>query len=307
MLDRASRRGSSHNKADAVAVINPSFLLLGGDNFTSISKYISYVNSLPMLTEDQENDLIDKFYNYNNKDAGQQIIMSHLRLVVKIAMEFRRYKMHMMEMIAEGNYGLLKALQKFDLGKGVRFSTYAMLWIKSYIQDFIVKNRSIIKIGSTALQKKIIYNLAKVKTALGVVDSGSYNKNIQEIADTFGTSTRELEYISNVMSGTQSLNTKVFDDEVSELIDVISDEDNQSPEALTLTAMDSPERTLQAALFSLDERERRIITARRLTDEPATLKDLSTELNVSQERVRQIEEKALTKLKKFLKDRDLTS
>ena len=248
------------------------------DNF---STYMHKVNSFPILKTEEEQLLLKKYLTNNDITAAHQLITSHLRLVVSIAVKFRSYGLPLMDLIAEGNIGLMKAVKKFKPTKGNRLSTYAMWWIKAMIQDYILKSWSILKISSSVLQKKLFSSVAKLKEQISTSNKSGpiSDANFQAI----------------------SLNNKLSNDGTTEIIDTIADQSISTEEvSINKQQQHIRKKALLKALSTLNEREKKIITFRKLAEKPTTLEELSIKFQVSSERIRQIEEVALKKIKNFI-------
>jgi RNA polymerase sigma-32 factor len=237
-----------------------------------------------MLSEEEEKMLLQNFIEKNEREAGQKVLIAHLRLVVKIAMEFKRFTNSLIDLIAEGNYGLMRALQKFSLEKNVRFSTYATIWIKACIQDFLLRAKSVIRIGKTALQKKILYNYSKSQNE-------TEGSNVEQIAVDLGVNTRDVQEV-------KSLTNIGFIDGENE------DVEGENLEKKFLYSNIFTKDKIEQALNSLDETEKFVIEKRILLEEPSKLSCLAASLGLSTERVRQIQQKAVEKLKKNLNKKD---
>lgn len=269
---------------------------------SELSAYISKINNFAYLTEEEERDLALSYKNGNIKDA-EKLVTSHLRLVVKIAYTYRNYGLSMMDLICEGNLGLMQAVKKFDVSKGFRLSTYAMWWIKAYIQDYILKSYSLVKIGSSALQKKLFFNLGKVKQKLRLYDQDCLTDKSELIARELGVSSDDVRNMdARLSNGDIYLSEKVGnDDDAGELIDIIEDKsENQEMICINNQEHDTRLSKLQAAITQLNEREQFVIQNRKLTETPLTLEDISEIYGISKERVRQIEARAMEKLQEFV-------
>jgi RNA polymerase sigma-32 factor len=280
-----------------------TMLLTQTNNITAknaISQYISYVNSIPLLTESEEKTLLHDFVINGNQNSGKKVAEAHLRVVVKIAMEFRAYCQNLWDMIAEGNIGLLKALKNFSLEKDVRFVTYAMLWVRASIQEFVLRTSSMLKINIGQMQKKILFNLSKVKSAINKYSNKECTT--KEIANILQVPESEIIDIANAVSSAEvSLNTNTNEDSDSTIQDITPAEIN-SPEQdfLSTQTQNENKKAITTAFKGLNERERIIITKRFLAKKQSTLLDLSKDFGISVERVRQIEAAALQKMKKLL-------
>jgi RNA polymerase sigma-32 factor len=265
-------------------------------NYSNVHEYIRYVNSIPMLTLEEEVALLTEFANGNQK-SGKKVAEAHLRLVIKTALEFKSYYSNLWDIIAEGNIGLLMALRNFSLKKDVRFSTYAMLWIKSSIQEFILKSSSILKISIGAVQKKIMFNLGKVKKALEKYKSQECTN--AQIADILQVPESEIIYITDALaSKNSSLDAKTNDDSGGTLQDITASE-IQTPEEIHSENAEQKNNALivKKSLAKLNERERFVIVQRFLAKNVETLSSIAKKLGVSVERVRQIEGIALKKMR----------
>lgn len=266
-------------------------------------QYLREIQKFPILTPEQEYEYAVRFARNNDKEAGKILIQSHLRLVVKIAYKFKNYGLPASDLVAEGNIGLIQALKKFEPEKGFRFSTYAMWWIRAFIQDYVLRSWSMVKIGTTSAQKKLFFNLNKIKKKLGINHSDNQisSENIAKIANDLNVSKEEvLDMDSRLTQSDKSLNSKFNDDE-TEIGDQMSDNSPSQEEI----AIKNQEISRQKALFKkafdqLNDREKEIILKRQLIDDPQTLEELSQYFKVSRERIRQIEENAIKKIKKFI-------
>jgi RNA polymerase sigma-32 factor len=272
---------------------------LTGDS--TLSNYIEKVNKFPYLTQEEEHSLAVQLQETGDIEAAHKLVTSHLRLVVKIAAGFRNYGLPMVELISEGNIGLMQAVKKFDNTKGFRLSTYAMWWIKAAMQEYVLHSWSLVKIGTTAAQKKLFFNLRKMKNRLEKVDNKSLSpKEIAQIATELNVTEREvIDMDSRLSQGDQSLNTPILgrEDESGEMIDLIAG--NEIAQDVILAERQEKKMRhgmLIKAMSSLNDRERDIITERRLKEHPTTLEDLSKTYDISRERIRQIENRAMEKL-----------
>ena len=271
-----------------------------------LSHYLAEVRKFPMLSKQQEQKLANSWYYDRDRQAAHTIVTSHLRLVVKIAAGYKGYGLPFSDLISEGNVGLMQAVKKFDPRKGFRVSTYAMWWIKASIQEFILKSWSLVKVGTTAGQKKLFFNLRKLKGQMEAYEDGDLSPaQVTEIATTLDVSEEEVVSMNRRMAGgDHSLNAPLKDDTGSnEWMDMLQDE-TQNQEAYVMESDETSKRQglLNNALVILNERERAIFTARRLSDEPLTLEDLSQKYAISRERVRQIENRAYEKVQKAVTD-----
>lgn len=280
--------------------------LLNGLDFspeTNFSRYLKKIGSIPMMTPEEEIDLTTRYIKKQDQKIAYRIISSHLRLVAKIAFGFKGYKLPLGEVISEGNLGLINALAKFDPSKGFRFSTYAIWWIRAYIQKYVLNSWSLVKIGTTAAQKKLFFNLRKAKEELELMDDRNMNdKILQELANVLNVSVKEVKDMNQRMSGRDgSLNVAIDSSEESgkELMDFIADKKpNQEEVYSRQQVLRERKKLFNEALKVLNERERDILQKRRLEQIPMTLDDLSKIYDISKERVRQIEVSAIEKIQK---------
>ncbi|NBX52758.1 MAG: RNA polymerase sigma factor RpoH [Proteobacteria bacterium] len=283
-------------------------LLTQNKNIKSDDSFVNYLREIqkfPILSPEQEYDYAIRFAEQNDKEAGKILIQSHLRLVVKIAKKYRNYGLPQADLVAEGNMGLIHALKKFEPHKGFRFSTYSMWWIRAFIQDYVLRSWSLVKIGTTSAQKKLFFNLNKIKKRLGIYnnDVAIPHEKVENIAETLSVSSQEvIDMNTRMTQGDSSLNKKIGNDEDSvEMADLMSDEAPSQEEI----AIDNQEKSRQRELFKkafdkLNLREQEIIFKRQLAQDSQTLEELSQHFKVSRERIRQIEENAIKKLKKFI-------
>lgn len=275
-----------------------------------LTKYIEEVNHFPYLEQDEEYYLAKKWTEEEDIEAAHQLVTSHLRLVVKIAMGFRGYGLPLLEMISEGNVGLMQAVKKFEPEKGFRLSTYAIWWIKASIQEYILRSWSLVKIGTTASQKRLFFGLRKIKKRLQKIDNNSLShKDVATIAHELDVSEKDvIDMNMRLTFHDQSLNNPVGNDEEgsgSELIDFLEDNENNQ-EILIAENQDlsHKRKALGAAMDRLNPREQYIIEHRKLKEEPDTLEDLSMHFGISRERVRQIEARAMEKLQHMVQEQD---
>lgn len=271
-----------------------------------LSRYLSEIRKFPMLSKEEEFMLAKRWQEHQDSEAAEKMVTSHLRLVAKIANGYRGYGLPMAEVISEGNVGLMQSVKKFDPEKGFRLATYAMWWIRASIQEYILRSWSLVKIGTTAAQKKLFFNLRRVKGEIQAIDEGELKpEQVTEIAKRLNVSEDEVRSMNGRMSGSDaSLNTPVGDDnDTAEWQDWLQDE---TPSYESKHA-DKEEYTarlelLGVAMEVLSDREREILTLRRLTESPKTLEDLSEQFGVSRERIRQIEVRAVEKLTVAMRD-----
>jgi RNA polymerase sigma-32 factor len=266
-----------------------------------LARYLQEIRKFPMLEPCEEYMLAKSWQEHTDQDAAEKLVTSHLRLVARIAMGYRGYGLPIGEVISEGNVGLMQAVKRFDPDKGFRLATYAMWWIRASIQEYILRSWSLVKMGTTAAQKKLFFNLRRAKSQLQALDEGDLRPDqVQTIARRFGVSEADVVSMNRRLGGDASLNAPVrADAEAGEWQDWLVDDGPSQEDQLAENQELSQRRSyLSSALSSLNDRERRIFEARRLTDNPATLEDLSTEFGVSRERIRQIEVRAFEKVQK---------
>ena len=271
----------------------------------SLSRYLNDIKKFPMLEADEEFTLAKDYVDSGDKGAAHKLVTSHLRLVAKIAMGYRGYGLPIGEVISEGNVGLMRAVQKFDPDRGFRLATYAMWWIRAQIQEYILRSWSLVKIGTTAAQKKLFFNLRRLKGEINAIDGGALKpEQVSEIAERLGVENDDVTMMEGRMSGGDaSLNApvKAGEDGDGEWQDWLEDE-AATPEMVVVedSERDARRKVLVAAMGGLNERERDILMARRLADPPQTLEELAQEHDVSRERIRQIETRAFEKLRKAI-------
>ena len=265
----------------------------------SLVSYMEQIKKFPVLSEEQEQKLVTDFQEKGDMSAAQILVTSHLRLAAKIAFAYRHYGLPLADIISEANIGLMQAVKKFDLSKKVRLATYAMWWIKAAINDYILRSWSLVKIGTRAAQKKLFYNLSRIKARLGLYENKELEpETVKTIAKELVVSEDEVKEMNSRLSGDKSLNVAVSDDDEDEQIDFLVDKSQNIEENLARRQEVSYKaKVLQSCLEKLSEREQYIIKNRMLTDSPITLEDLGAKFNVSRERIRQIEKSAFDKLK----------
>ncbi len=271
-----------------------------GNSEASLNRYLSEIRKYPMLSPEQEYMLAKRYSEHGDPDAARQLVTSHLRLVAKIAMGYRGYGLPVSELISEGNIGLMQGVKKFEPDRGFRLATYAMWWIKASMQEFILRSWSLVKMGTTAAQKKLFFNLRRMKKNLDAYEDADLRpEDLTKIAHDLGVSETEVVNMNRrmMMGGDASLNISISDDGEGQWQDMLADQGPLQDE-LVSTAQETQWRhaLLAEAMSSLNERERDILSERRLVDEPKTLEELSQIYNVSRERVRQIEVRAFEKL-----------
>jgi len=267
----------------------------------SLSLYLQEIKRFPILTANEEYMLAKRYKEHGDTEAAHKLVTSHLRLVAKIAMGYRGYGLPITDLISEGNVGIMQAVKKFDPEKGFRLATYAMWWIRAQIQEYVLHSWSLVKIGTTAAQKKLFFNLRKLKNQLESIDNGNLSpENVREIANRLDVKEAEVKDMEGrLFSGDQSLNVQIGHETDTEWQDMIVDDS----EAQDIIVEKNDEFLHRKKLFNealkiLNPREKEIIELRRLRDKPKKLEELSQQFNISRERVRQIEEKAMEKLQK---------
>ncbi len=267
-----------------------------------LARYLNEIKKFPLLTADEEYMLAERFREHGEVEAAHRLVTSHLRLVAKIAMQYRGYGLPVSDLISEGNIGLMKAVKKFEPERGFRLSTYAMWWIKASVTEHILRSWSLVKLGTMAAQKKLFFSLRKAKARLQIFDAGELEpEQAEALSKQFGLSADDILNMNRRMSARDySLNAPVSEDGDSiEFMDTLVDE-SPSPEAIVAQREEAGIRNemLQAALAELPERERHIFVERRLKDDPVTLEQLGGEYGISRERVRQLEVRAFEKVQK---------
>jgi RNA polymerase sigma-32 factor len=263
--------------------------------------YLDEIRRFEMLEKDQEYKLAKRWREHGDRGAAHQLVTSHLRLAAKIAMGYRGYGLPVSEIISEGNIGLMQALNRFDPERGFRFATYAVWWVRASIQDYILRSWSLVKIGTTANQKKLFFKLRSAKRRIFALDSGGdlHPEQVARIAKSFNVTEQDVVDMNRRLGGDSSLNAPIHDGESAERQDYLVDQ-SPSPEAIVAEQdeRDCRYKALASAIEVLNDRERRIFEARQLTDEPRTLEELAAEFSVSSERIRQIEARAFEKVRK---------
>ena len=287
------------NSADTIS----SVPTLSADG--NLQRYLSEIRKFPMLAADEEYMLAKRWKEHGDVDAVHKMVTSHLRLVAKIAMGYRGYGLPIAELISEGNVGMMQAVKRFEPEKGFRLSTYAMWWIRASIQEYILYSWSLVKMGTTAAQKKLFFNLRRLKGQIKEIDDGDLApESVKQIATTLAVSEDDVVQMNRRMSGgDQSLNAPMRQDGEAEWQDwLVDDSDTQDIVVAEADELDHRRSMLEAAMATLTERERHIFTERRLRDDPVTLEDLSNDFGVSRERVRQIEVRAFEKVQRAIRN-----
>jgi RNA polymerase sigma-32 factor len=273
---------------------------------SGLTRYLEEIRRFPMLEPQDEYMLAKRWREHGDRDAAHKLVTSHLRLVAKIAMGYRGYGLPISEVISEGNVGLMQAVKRFEPEKGFRLATYAMWWIKAAIQEYILRSWSLVKMGTTANQKKLFFNLRKAKSKISALEEGDLHPDqVKLIAKRLGVTEQDVVDMNRRLGGDVSLNSPIREDGDSGewqdwLVDEVSDQETRLVES---EESDNRRKALGDALSVLNERERRIFEARRLADDPITLEDLAAEFGVSRERVRQIEVRAFEKVQRAVKSR----
>jgi len=269
-----------------------------------LNRYLQEIRLFPMLAPEEEFMLAKRYAEHGDAKAAERMVTSHLRLVAKIAMGYRGYGLPIGEVISEGNVGLMQAVKRFEPDKGFRLATYAMWWIKASIQEYVLRSWSLVKMGTTASQKKLFFNLRKMKGQIQALEEGDLKpEHVKQIATRLGVDEQEVVNMNRRLSGDASLNAHVSADAEGEWQDWLVDDTASQEEIL----VGNEEKTMRNAMLTqalekLTDRERRVFEARKLQDEPITLEDLSKEFDVSRERIRQIEVRAFEKVQKAVKN-----
>ncbi|MDB4860750.1 RNA polymerase sigma factor RpoH [Alphaproteobacteria bacterium] len=267
----------------------------------NLSIYLQEIKKFPILTAEEEYMLAKRYKEHGDTEAAHKLVTSHLRLVAKIAMGYRGYGLPVTDLISEGNVGIMQAVKKFDPERGFRLATYAMWWIRAQIQEYVLHSWSLVKIGTTAAQKKLFFNLRKLKNQLSSIDTGNLSpENAREIASRLNVKEAEvLDMDNRLFSGDQSLNVQIGEEGDTEWQDMLVDSnDTQDNILANSNELSFRKKIFEQALEVLNDREKEIISLRKLKDKPVKLEELSKKFNISRERVRQIEEKAFEKLQK---------
>jgi RNA polymerase sigma-32 factor len=268
-----------------------------------LARYLDEIKRFPMLEPQEEYMLAKRWREHGDREAAHRLVTSHLRLVAKIAMGYRGYGLPMSEVVSEGNVGLMQAVKRFEPERGFRLATYAMWWIKASIQEYILRSWSLVKMGTTANQKKLFFNLRRAKSRISALDEGDLRPDqVKTIATKLGVAEQDVVEMNRRLSGDASLNAPLREQGEGEWQDwLVDEEDNQEHKLVEHEEASNRHDALVDALSVLNPRERRIFEARRLAEDPMTLEDLSAEFGVSRERVRQIEVRAFEKVQSAVK------
>ena len=275
--------------------------VLAGES--GLSRYLTEIRKFPLLSAQDEYMFAKRWQEHEDPEAARHLVTSHLRLVAKIAMGYRGYGLPVSEIVSEGNVGLMQAVKRFEPDKGFRLATYAMWWIRAAIQEYVLRSWSMVKLGTTAAQKKLFFNLRKAKNHVGAIEEGDLTpEHVATLTDQLGVTERELTEMNRRLSGgDSSLNAPLRSEGESEWQDWLADDaPDQETRLAEREEMGDRHNLLEKAMGELTEREQEIIRARRLRDEPSTLGDLSQKFGISRERVRQIEVRAFEKLQKAM-------
>lgn len=288
---------------NSIVSSNISVPALSDDN--TLHRYIQEIGKFPFLTKEQEYEYAVKYHEEGDREAAKMLIQSHLRLVVKIATSYRNYGLPLIDLISEGNLGLMRAVKKFDIKKGYRLSTYAMLWIKANIQEYILKSWSLVKIGTTAAQKKIFFNLRKIKNKITAITGSTelLPNHIKQISNDLNVKESEIIEIDQRFSKDTSLNQRLGDDDGIEMQETLKSNDPDQETMIIDHQEESRKKyAISQAMKLLNDREKNIVESRYLGERKMTLEELSKKYKISRERIRQIEEAAFKKIKKFLNE-----
>lgn len=269
-----------------------------------IQSYLASIRRIPVLSAEEEYMLANRFRDHGDLTAAKKLISAHLRLAAKIAFSYRFYGLPLEDLISEANIGLMQAVKRFEPDKGNRLSTYAVWWIKAAVNEFILKSWSLVRIGTIAAQKRLFYNLRKIKARLGLYGDSSLDADsIKEISQDLNVSEEDVTAMDMRLNGDVSLNTPVFDDGYAERQDFLTDETNIEDDLADRQESNIRLQLLAQAMNKLNERERIIVQARRLSENPDTLDALGERLGISRERVRQIENRAIEKMTQYIQNR----
>ncbi len=278
-----------------------SLPIIAGES--GLARYLQEIKRFPMLEPQEEYMLAKRWREHGDREAAHKLVTSHLRLVAKIAMGYRGYGLPIGEVISEGNVGLMQAVKRFEPDKGFKLATYAMWWIRASIQEYILRSWSLVKMGTTASQKKLFFNLRKAKSRISALDEGDLREDqVESISKRLGVGKQDVIDMNRRLGGDASLNSPLRDGGEGEWQDwLVDDSPDQESQLADREESDTRASALRSALSVLNPRERRIFEARRLADEPITLEELSAEFGVSRERVRQIEVRAFEKVQEAVK------
>ena len=267
-----------------------------------LPRYLSEINKFPMLDADKEYMLAKRYHETGDLNAAHELTTSHLRLAAKVAISFRHYGLALADLISEANIGLMQAIKKFDPDKGFRLATYAIWWIKAAVSEFILKSWSLVKIGTVATQKRLFYNLHKLKARLGLYgEAGLSEENAEYISKALNVSKKDVLEMEQRLSGDSSLNTPLSHDSNTNFQEMLADSEDTIEQKISQTQeLNLKKKMLRQALGELSEREQAIICKRYLSEQAETLEDLGAAFHISRERVRQIETKAMEKIRKSI-------
>ncbi len=269
-----------------------------------VQSYLASIRRIPVLSAEEEYMLANRFRDHGDLTAAKKLISAHLRLAAKIAFSYRFYGLPLEDLISEANIGLMQAVKRFEPDKGNRLSTYAVWWIKAAVNEFILKSWSLVRIGTIAAQKRLFYNLRKIKARLGLYGDSSLDADsIKEISQDLNVSEEDVTAMDMRLNGDVSLNTPVFDDGYAERQDFLTDETNIEDDLADRQESNIRLQLLAQAMNKLNEREKIIVQARRLSENPDTLDALGERLGISRERVRQIENRAIEKMTQYIQNR----
>lgn len=269
-----------------------------------IQSYLASIRRIPVLSAEEEYMLANRFRDHGDLTAAKKLISAHLRLAAKVAFSYRFYGLPLEDLISEANIGLMQAVKRFEPDKGNRLSTYAVWWIKAAVNEFILKSWSLVRIGTIAAQKRLFYNLRKIKARLGLYGDSSLDADsIKEISESLNVPEEDVTAMDMRLNGDVSLNSPVFDDGYAERQDFLTDETNIEEDLANRQESDIRMQLLAQAMDRLNEREKIIIHARRLSENPDTLDALGERLGISRERVRQIENRAVEKMTQYIQNR----
>ena len=271
-----------------------------------LHSYLESIRRIPVLSAEEEYMLANRFRSHGDLSAAKKLISAHLRLAAKVAFSYRFYGLPLEDLISEANIGLMQAVKRFEPEKGNRLSTYAVWWIKAAVNEFILKSWSLVRIGTIAAQKRLFYNLRKIKARLGLYGDASLDADsVKEISQNLNVPESDVTAMDMRLNGDVSLNTPVYDDGYAERQDFLTDETNIESDLAERQENGLRKDLLNRALSRLNDREREVVRARRLAEEPVTLDVLGERLGVSRERVRQIENRAVEKMTRFVQSQNI--